>query len=336
MTSGRLAAILIASLALATPASAVAQTDAEVASARRLFNEGVKDEEKRDFEIALAKFRKVQTVKDTASVRFRIGACLEGLSRLKEARGAYEKAEEAATAENQTDVANASRDKVADLDKRLPTLTLTVSAHAPPDAQVSVDDQPVPATNLGQPMQVDPGKRRVSGRASGVPPYDTQVTLPEGAHVPLTVPLDAAPPKVEQPQQQQQQQQPSTSSNTTLSWVLIGSGAALIAVSGVTMLIRQTAIHTIEDDCPQNRCPTSKKDEVTSAKDRAELMLPISLASGGLGIVAVGVGVVMLATSSSGQAESPKEKPESQAPAGFRFQPAVLPRGAGFMMDARF
>ncbi len=275
-------------LALAFLASSArAQSDVDVTAARKLFTEAVKDEESGQFEVALGKFRKVQAVRDTAAVRFRVGACLEALGQLREAQKVYASAADAASADpSQKELVTASRDKAEAIARRMPTLTLTLSPKAPSDAVVLVDEKPVAPTDLGRPLPLDPGAHKVAGRATGVPPYATDVTLSEGAGVSLSVPLDvalAAPPPPVEP-----------APSPALGWALIGAGAGLLVASGVTVIVRQNAIATVEDACPGNRCPEARRGEVVSAQDRAKAMVPVGIACGLLGAVSAGVGGVLL------------------------------------------
>ena len=69
---------------------ALAQSAEELAAARKLCTEALLDERDQRYEIALAKFQRVRDVKDTAAVRYRIGACQEGLGKLRDAAAARE------------------------------------------------------------------------------------------------------------------------------------------------------------------------------------------------------------------------------------------------------
>lgn len=307
-----LAVALAAALASSTSQSSWAQTDAEVAGARKLFAEGVKDEDRRDFENALEKFRKVQTVKDTASVRYRIANCLDNLGHLKDAvasyRGAIELAEsDTATQQGQADVARAAREKLTSLEKRAPALTLTLTSRAPSDTVVEIDGKPIASAELGRPVVLDPGNHRVTAHGTGATPFETQVALPDGARFSLVIPLDrnavaAAPvdagvapaPTTTAPPPPDTS---SSSSSSTAGWVLVGGGAALIVGSGVTWLVRQNAIGTMNDNCPNNRCPLSTQEEVTSAKSRAQTMVPLTIVLAAAGAAAAGTGAFLLVRS---------------------------------------
>src|SRR4051812_3574132 len=97
MTRGRGRSIDVAvvlALALVTlPAPARAQSKApspdDLKAARELFQSAYKDEQDKRFTEALEKFQRVAAVKESASVRYRIGAVLESLGRFREARDAF-------------------------------------------------------------------------------------------------------------------------------------------------------------------------------------------------------------------------------------------------------
>src|SRR5947209_6151194 len=60
----------------------------ELKAARELFQEAYKDEQEKRYAAALEKFQRVAAVKESGSVRYRIGSVLELLGRLREARDA--------------------------------------------------------------------------------------------------------------------------------------------------------------------------------------------------------------------------------------------------------
>ncbi|MEO6419320.1 MAG: hypothetical protein ABIP39_07950, partial [Polyangiaceae bacterium] len=175
---------------------AAAQTAADLAEARKTFASALADEEHAQYEAALEKFRRVQAVRETVAVRYRVGACLEALGRFKEAVAAYEGAIALGSGgdPNNAESIRAARVKVADLAKRSPSLSLTLSGTAPAGAAVELDREAVPPQALGTAIPVDPGTHVVSATAPGATPFRTELTLAEGAHLALVIPLAALPP----------------------------------------------------------------------------------------------------------------------------------------------
>jgi hypothetical protein len=190
------AAGLVGAAVVLAPATASAQGRGggdELSAARRLFKDALKDDENKQFDAALEKFQRVQQVKDTAAVRYRIGTCFEGLGKWRQARAAYQGSIELAGADpKEADIAKSSRDHVADLERRMPQLTLTLGEKAPAGSEVTIDKETVPDSSLKQPIAVDPGQHEVSATGPGATPFRTTITMNEGARLSLTIPLDAS------------------------------------------------------------------------------------------------------------------------------------------------
>ncbi|MEO7096259.1 MAG: hypothetical protein ABI175_23570, partial [Polyangiales bacterium] len=98
--SSLVAISLAASLSLArlpffvgVPLAFAEATTAELTAARELFDEGLKLEEKNQWQPALDRFRKVAAVKATPAVRFHMGLCLENLGKLVDALNEFERAQ---------------------------------------------------------------------------------------------------------------------------------------------------------------------------------------------------------------------------------------------------
>src|SRR5215472_1114275 len=232
-----LIAFVLASLALLrfATSTAAAQTDDDLAGARKLFTEALKDEQDTRFDVALDKFRQVQRVRDTVNVRYRIGTCLEGTGQLAAALKAYQGAVDmGATDKASADVVRASNDRVAQLDKTVPRLTLTLSANAPAGAEVSIDDAKVAPEELGAPIPVDAGHHTISAHAVNATDFHTSVTLPEGGRVSLTIPLEPSntmPGNGQPPPPPLKPEQPATdgSGTRTAGYVIAIGGGVLIA-----------------------------------------------------------------------------------------------------------
>jgi hypothetical protein len=76
----------------------------------------------------------------------------------------------------------------------------------------------------------------------------------------------------------------------TYAYVGFGVGGALLAGSLVSLILQRSSASTVIDDCPNNRCPTSKQDEVRSATNAASTEGPLALVLGAAGLVGAGVG----------------------------------------------
>jgi hypothetical protein len=306
------------------------QTDDELAAARKVFVQAVADEDAGRFDTALEKFQRVQAVKDTANVRYRIATCLEALGRRAEALSNFEAAVRLAEGDKTAgDAARASAARIEQLDHIVPRLTIVLPPDAPPETDVRVDDLPIAHDALRSPIPLDPGRHTITANALGRAPYRTGVTLTEGGNVTITVALqpltppvvDAGPPDAAStvPEQPAGPAGPSP-----LSIGLLGLGGALAAGSVVSFVLRGSNISTMQKDCPgpagkdgNLQCPIAVTDQVNSARSSAltEQTLGWGLAAGAA--AAVGAGVWLLL----------RPKPANSPAVGVAITPVVSNRG---------
>lgn len=282
------ALILAASL---LPAAAYADDDVEVA--RKAFTAGYAEEQAGHFAAALEKFLEVQRVKDTASVRYRIGACHEGLGRFDRARETYLSIEKVARPEDKDVVASGAA-KAKELEAKLGELSLRIDGDATA-ARVSIDGSDVPLQNGQASVFLAPGEHRVTYEPKGEAAVVTPIRLDAGKQTVLVLNrsgnragggLDKPPPPPPPP--------PADSSTSkTVGVVGIVVGAAFVVGSVVSFALRESAISSIETDCPGGRCPKSKEGDVTSARSRAEALLPVGIVTGVVGGVALGGGLYL-------------------------------------------
>lgn len=275
-----------------------ARTEAELASARQLFAEALRDERDRRFDVALDGFRRVRDVRDTAPVEYRIATCLEGLGRLAEAMSAYEAAIRLTEGDaSGADVAAGSQERVDALSRRVAHLHVALSTHAPADAAIRVDGK---ARGSGD-IVLDPGSHRVEATATGAIPFQSDIALPEGGSLSLTVPLDAviAPaPTLPVPDERREgASSAATTSTTTWGWIGIAAGGVLTAASVVSFVLRENDIRTANRDCPGGGCVGSIDGEALSATNRARVEGPLGYAFGGAGLLAVGLGAYLVVSS---------------------------------------
>jgi hypothetical protein len=271
-------------------------TPEELQAARELFQEAFKDEQEKRYAEALEKFRRVAKVKESPSVRYRIATVLAAVGRLRESRDMYRAlaAEKASMAPKDQEIADSAAERAAELDKRIPRVSLRVQDNPPEDLRVTVDGAPVPASTTPRILELDPGDHVIAASGRGVAPSEQTVHLEDGGgeiqHV-ITL-AEPTPPTLAEPTPPAPKR-PATK-NDTLAWVAIGGGGAFFVTGLALLAAREGAISEIEDNCPRNVCPTAKRSEVESAIDRAELFGPLGVTLGVFGLVAVGVGVYML------------------------------------------
>jgi hypothetical protein len=284
------AAILAGSLARASGASA--QASGDLTEGRQLFGEGLADEAHGRFAAALEKYKRVQAIRDTVNVRYRIGAALEGLGRIARAVDAYDSAVKLGV-DNGTDaeVVRGAQGRLDVLRPRIAHLLIHVATPSVlgPRVEVQVDSEPIATQALGD-VAVDPGPHVVTASARGARPFRAQITLSEGgrAGVPIALELEVAPPPPPPP--------PSAGSAATYRTVGVVTSVAggVVMVGGaVVLLLRSSAISRLHDDCPGGSCPASREQELTSTRDRALAFGPLGGVMLAAGAVALGTGILL-------------------------------------------
>lgn len=270
--------------------AAHAQSQGDLAAGRQLFVEALADEEGGRFAAALEKYKRVQTIRDTVNVRFRIGAALEGLGKVARAVDAY-----AATvtlgAENKADaeVVRAAQARVDVLRPRVAHLALRVTSPAFADADVQVDSEPVAAEALGD-VAVDPGPHVVTATAKGARPFRAQITLSEGGRADVPVALEPLAPEAPPPAPPP----PDRSGSYRTVGIVTGvAGGALVIGGAVVLALRSSAISELNDSCPGGACPASREQELRGTRDRALVEGPVGVALLVAGAVAVGTGIIL-------------------------------------------
>jgi hypothetical protein len=200
--------------------------------------------------------------------------------------------------------------------KRVARLVVTLSAHAPADAIVKIDGEPLQPNVVGTPIVLDPGPHEIAATGSGTTPFHARLTLAEGAQSGIEATLVVAhpfesPPAVLEPraraaardtQPQPPQDAPGSSpratgaTRATAGIILLASGGALLAGATAILLVRNADIQSIEAACPGGICPTSQASQLESTHDRAVIEGPAGVTVGVAGIAAAGVGIYFLAT----------------------------------------
>jgi hypothetical protein len=283
-------------VASAQPPPSSTPAPEELKAAREMFQEAYKDEQEKRYAQALEKFQKVAAVKESASVRYRIGSVLESLGRLREARDSFRAL--AASKSNLTtpekDIADNAAERAHLLDKKIPRLVLRLQPNPPADARVSIDGAPVPASTTPRAIELDPGEHHILASSPTSKLTETKVTLTEGGEVEVQVLLEpnapATPPPVEPPPPEAPRR------DNTLAYVAIGAGGALLVTGIVLLAVRGGDVSDIKKACgADGACPAGvNQSSLQSSHDQAALFGPLGIGLGVVGLAAAGTGVFLL------------------------------------------
>jgi hypothetical protein len=329
-------ALVLASAVALHAGTGRAQTDDAVSAARRLFSEAVADEDARRYETALEKFRRVDAVKETANVLYRIASCLDALGRKAEALGAYDAvvrlgAQDPASAE----AVQASRARATQLEPSVARLSVVLPADAPADTEVHVDDAPVPRESLGASIPLEPGRHTLRATSTGRAPFETAVQLTAGGRVAITVTLQPAPTEpvhadAPQPPPVQPAPTPAPAAGPPVgAWAAFGIGGVLAVGSVVSLVLRSSNLATLSRDCTSTpsgtlSCPSSSMNEVNGAHDAAKVEGPLGIGLGAGAVVAIGIGTWLLFSGPSRDASA------------LVVMPSLGPQGAGLFVQGSF
>ncbi len=277
-----------------------AQSKAELAQARVDFREGLALQTAGNCAGAIEKFEAVGRVKMTPHVLFNLGLCEERLGRLVAALGHYQLALADAEAKKITEVSDPARESIEALEARIPRLTIQ-RGEGSEGAVIELDGASIGDSSLGKPIRRDPGSHLVTARLGERTIFREGFTLADREEKAITVsyarPAEPAP----SPSPARADAGASTPDVTadrgpdlrTMGYVAGGVGVASLVAAGVFVVLRQGAIHDLDDMCRGNVCP--KEAEATVDRGR----LYTGLAEGGvvLGALGLATGAYLIFTS---------------------------------------
>jgi hypothetical protein len=162
---------------------AAAQTAADKMNAREFFYRGVKLQEEGKHAEALQEFQRAQQLVNAPTHFVRIAQCHYALGQLVEAVEAYRSAERMQLAPDASPAFVAAKNQAAadraQIEPRIPTLTISVTPANVSGLSVAVDGQAMAVLLLGAPRRVNPGSHRIVVSAPGYANAEQTITLAE-------------------------------------------------------------------------------------------------------------------------------------------------------------
>jgi hypothetical protein len=326
---------LVALVTAATPASAQQPADtARAGDAERLFREGRTLMEAGDLGAACPKFAESERLDPAPGTLLSLADCEERNKKLTRAREHYQLA---ASGFPKRDPRRAfATGRAQALEKRLARLTLRLPPDAPADAAIRMGDAPVPRSELGAAMSVDPGEVRIVVNAPGHAEKVIASRLAEGetreilcelgpaeSAVPAMVPPSSMPAwsgTAEGPPPK-----PRSDARRTVSFVLLGVGAASLVVGGVSGLMAAGKASTVKDHCTGDYvCDQTGVDAASSGR----FLSPLSTVTFIAGAALVGAGAYLYFTSAKNK--------KSTSAAAVAVVPLVSTDGAGLRLWREF
>jgi hypothetical protein len=218
--------------------------------------------------------------------------------------------------------------KLAELEPRIPKLTLRLAASVPAGTEVRRDGATVGAASLGVALPVDPGDHEIVTRAPDGRERRTLVTLQPGdvhtvelglqADAPTSPPTPLAAPRAERVRAPDD----PAAGTRTAAYVVLGGSTIALGFGAVTGAMALGKKSTVSSHCVDVVCDSEGK----SAADSGKSLALFSTIGFGVGLVGAGVGTYLLMSS---RASSPP-------PVGVRVTPSVGPGVAGALMEGRW
>jgi len=323
-------------------------TPAELDEARVRFAQARKLEDAKDWAGALDLLQRVGQVKMTPQVRFHIALCMENVGLLTEALEGFTLAQQDATG-NAPDVVKESKQHIASLEKKIPTLTVRVTGADAAD-QLYLDRRPIPMGDPPLPIRVDPGAHTaevhrgeivVAKQSFAVEPETSQrieLRIDPNAAPPATATSapDAGPPPVAsaEPDAGAPTGPSAAAMQRTAGWAALGLGAASTIATGIFIGLRAGTISDAEAECPTypKHCSTDDKSKLDPLENRGKTYAALVNVFGTVaGVAGIG-GVVLLLTAPSTTAPAQTGRTARSIRAGG----FVMPRGANLSVEGQF
>lgn len=289
---------LVLGIALSTQAARADEPEAGTRmAARELALSGAEAFDKQDFATALDRLQRAESLYKVPSIAVMVARCLARVGRVVEAVDKYEETlrmplDAAAPEAFQRAVADATAEVEA-VRARVARLELHLAADAPQNAQILLDDKPVPPALIGVPTPVDPGPHRLAAHAPGRTPYSLDVTLAEGARqaVEITLlPLESQKHAAVAPGSPRSNDEATGHRGPSLlSVALLTGGGVSLAVGSVFGIAALGHKSKLDESCKPG-CPTNMSNDLDSYRlDRT-----LSYVGFGVGLAAAGAGTYFL------------------------------------------
>jgi hypothetical protein len=300
--------LLLLVLGLGTHSSWAAGTEEDVATARRLAQEGQAALDAKDYQTAVDKFRRAEALYHAPSILVGLGRAYVGLGKFVRARESYNKVLREQLAKDAPEAfvlaVKAAKAEVAPLEDKIAWVTIVVTGTSEPVVKLDGDEVPVAA--LGVKRAVDPGDHVVNAGAEGFNGDEKRFSVQSGASADVALTLTPAPaggaPVASGAAPAAGELAGAGDTQRLVGFVGIGVGAAGLVVGAITGGLALGKHSALVDACPNDQCPPAEQDNLDSYRT-VGLVSTIGFIAGGV-LAAAGV-VVVLTAPSSAQEEAP-------------------------------
>lgn len=290
--------LLAVSMSFVLPSAALAQSEADKATARELGVEGQRALDAGDFETAIDRFRRAEAL-------FHAPTLMLGLARAYAGHGKYVQAQEtynslireelpAGANPKFKEAQELARAEVVGLDAKI--AWVTVEVRGPTEPKVTLDGSDVPRASLGVRRAVNPGQHEVRVVAEGYADGSESFEIEAGGEKSIVLTLEPGESS-EVPARPLPDGEGSggMSTLTLVGAVSVGVGGAALIVGAVTGGLALGKHGDLTDACPSGQCPATEQDNLDSYRTLGTVST-IGFIAGGV-LAATGVTLLILAPS---------------------------------------
>lgn len=271
---------------LLAPAAALA---GDPALAEALFREGRAALQRGDAREAAAKLEESQRLDPAPGTLLNLALAEEKLGRLADA---WEHARAAGDQLDASDPRRAiARDLHADLDRRVPRITLRIPSGLPQDTRVVFGGTELRDAALNIPMPVDPGTHTIVVRAPGRSDAKVSVVVAERERREVMLHAGEPTPAVVVVDPSARDLRPSSSLWRTTGWVATATGATSLVVGGTFGLLAWDRQGVVDEHCDARGCDAAGFEASRSGDTFATVSTITVIA----GLAVVGAGIAILA-----------------------------------------
>lgn len=267
--------------------TARAQSKSE-AEAQRLFMEGRDAVERGDYAAGCPKFEQSLKITRRASTLLNLAQCEDHAGRLRPALDYWN---EGARQLDPTDERLAfARKRIAELEARVPKLTVRLATTAPEGVEVRVDGAPLREEEIGAARPMDPGSHEVVLLVPGQPEQRLPVELAERDR--KEVLLQVAPGERSVVVVPGKDVPGGGDGRRRLGLVLGGVGVAGLVAAGITGGMIMARDGDIDAACPDQRCTPEGRELIQGSTP----LLVVNGIAWGVGLVGLGAGAWLFFT----------------------------------------
>jgi hypothetical protein len=245
---------------------------------------------------AMAHFTRSYQLDPKPKAILNLADCEAQTGDLVDARSHAAQGRELATQQGDSKLQAVAADQLADIDKRLPRLTIRLAGGSPAGCAVTLDGRPVDPSTLGTEMGVNPGAHHVVASAPGFAERNFDINLLEAARLQLEVlpgprtVADRAPDRPGAAPESSDRASGSDGGRTlrTLAYVSLGTGAVGLTIGAVFGVSALSKNSTLEGECGNRVCSPRYQSDVDSfnhARTASDIAYVVGFVAAGGGAI---------------------------------------------------